>query len=95
MLLDCFVFIQVIYALNTKNDESEVIIANIKEQYEDRLQSTLTDTRNKIEHYRYFHPLEFYNYCELSFKHELSGLKSKTQYLLKYTYVIGLCSLCS
>lgn len=47
-------FLKVIYALNTKNDEHELILASVKEQHEGQIQSILAETRNKVEYYRYF-----------------------------------------
>ncbi|CAD5117843.1 DgyrCDS6589 [Dimorphilus gyrociliatus] len=43
---------KVIYALNTKNDEHEAIMATTKEQYEEEVQKILEDTKLKIESYK-------------------------------------------
>ncbi|XP_074643406.1 protein FAM184A-like [Tubulanus polymorphus] len=43
---------KVIYALNTKNDEHEAIIQNIKEQNEEQIQKILAETKTKLEQYR-------------------------------------------
>lgn len=42
------VFYQVIYALNTKNDEHEAAIATLKEAHEEEVQQILSETREKI-----------------------------------------------
>lgn len=39
---------QVIYALNTKNDEHEAAIATLKEAHEEEVQQILSETREKI-----------------------------------------------
>ncbi len=50
-LTSVFIF-QVIYALNTRNDEHEIIIQNVKEQHEEEVQRLITETKNKIEYYK-------------------------------------------
>lgn len=40
--------LQVIYALNTKNDEHEAAIATLKEAHEEEVQQILSETREKI-----------------------------------------------
>ena len=39
---------QVIYALNTKNDEHELIIQNLREQHEEDIQQLLAETKVKV-----------------------------------------------
>lgn len=43
-----FPLLQVIYALNTKNDEHEAAIATLKEAHEEEVQQILSETREKI-----------------------------------------------
>lgn len=43
-----FPVLQVIYALNTKNDEHEAAIATLKEAHEEEVQQILSETREKI-----------------------------------------------
>lgn len=43
---------QVIYALNTKNDENEVVLQIFKDQHEEEKKSLLADMETKIKHYR-------------------------------------------
>uniref|UniRef100_A0A8C5DLZ3 Protein FAM184A/B N-terminal domain-containing protein n=1 Tax=Gouania willdenowi TaxID=441366 RepID=A0A8C5DLZ3_GOUWI len=43
---------QVIYALNTKNDEHEAAIATLKEAHEEEVQQILSETREKILQYK-------------------------------------------
>lgn len=44
--------VQVIYALNTKNDENEVVLQIFKDQHEEEKKSLLADMETKIKHYR-------------------------------------------
>ena len=44
---------QVIYALNTKNDENEAIVASINEQHEERIRQLLAETKDKVDYYRF------------------------------------------
>ena len=44
--------IQVIYALNSKNDESENLIANLKAQFEEEKEQLVLDTNKKLEEYK-------------------------------------------
>lgn len=44
-----FLFIQVIYALNTKNDENEHLIARIKATHADDLEKILLDSTHKLQ----------------------------------------------
>lgn len=44
---------KVIYALNTKNDESENLIANMKAQYEEEKEQLINDTNRKLEEYKH------------------------------------------
>uniref|UniRef100_A0A3Q1IZS0 Protein FAM184A/B N-terminal domain-containing protein n=1 Tax=Anabas testudineus TaxID=64144 RepID=A0A3Q1IZS0_ANATE len=44
--------LQVIYALNTKNDEHEAAIATLKEAHEEEVQQILSETREKILQYK-------------------------------------------
>ena len=46
------VLLQVIYALNTKNDEHESIVAGLKEHHEDQQQQLMAEMKHKIEFYR-------------------------------------------
>lgn len=41
-----------IYALNTKNDEHEAAIQTLKEAHEEEVQQILSETREKIMHYK-------------------------------------------
>ncbi|PVD39428.1 hypothetical protein C0Q70_02058 [Pomacea canaliculata] len=43
---------KVIYALNTKNDENEVVLQIFKDQHEEEKKSLLADMETKIKHYR-------------------------------------------
>ncbi|KAL4231837.1 hypothetical protein ACF0H5_009413 [Mactra antiquata] len=43
---------KVIYALNTKNDEHEAVIQQIKEQHEEELQQVLKETKEKVAQYK-------------------------------------------
>lgn len=43
---------KVIYALNTKNDEHEAIVQQLKEQHEEELQQVLKETKEKITAYK-------------------------------------------
>lgn len=43
---------KVIYALNTKNDEHEAVIQQLKEQHEDEIQQLLKETKEKVSVYR-------------------------------------------
>uniref|UniRef100_A0A669E1Q4 Family with sequence similarity 184 member A n=1 Tax=Oreochromis niloticus TaxID=8128 RepID=A0A669E1Q4_ORENI len=47
-----FPLLQVIYALNTKNDEHEAAIATLKEAHEEEVQQILSETREKILQYK-------------------------------------------
>uniref|UniRef100_A0A671MGA7 Protein FAM184A-like n=1 Tax=Sinocyclocheilus anshuiensis TaxID=1608454 RepID=A0A671MGA7_9TELE len=44
--------VQVIYALNTKNDEHEAAIQTLKEAHEEEVQQILSETREKIMQYK-------------------------------------------
>ena len=44
--------LQVIYALNTKNDEHEAALQAMKEAHEEESQQLLAETAAKIQHYR-------------------------------------------
>ena len=39
---------KVIYALNTKNDEHEFILQNLREQHEEEIQQLLAETKAKV-----------------------------------------------
>ncbi|XP_064602582.1 protein FAM184A-like [Liolophura sinensis] len=43
---------KVIYALNTKNDEHEAVVAALKEHHEEQMQQLLAETKDKIELYK-------------------------------------------
>ncbi|XP_038046349.1 protein FAM184A-like [Patiria miniata] len=43
---------KVIYALNTKNDEHEAVVQNLKETHEEELQQLVTRTKDKIASYQ-------------------------------------------
>lgn len=43
---------KVIYALNSKNDESELMMANLKSQYDEEKEILLLDTNKKLEEYK-------------------------------------------
>lgn len=45
-------YFQVIYALNTKNDEHDAVVQQIKEQHEEELQQLLKETKEKVAQYR-------------------------------------------
>ena len=47
-----FCIFQVIYALNTKNDEHETVLQQLKEQHEDEMQKLLKETKEKISVYK-------------------------------------------
>ena len=44
--------LQVIYALNTKNDEHEAIVQGLKDQHEEEMQQLLSETKEKIAVYK-------------------------------------------
>ena len=46
------IFLQVIYALNTKNDEHEAIVQALKDQHEEEMQHLLSETKEKIGLYK-------------------------------------------
>jgi len=46
-------FMQVIYALNTKNDEHETAAAYAEQLHEDQLSKVYAEMQMKIEQYRY------------------------------------------
>ena len=48
LIFNSVIFSQVIYALNTKNDEHEAAIATLKEAHEEEVQQILSETREKI-----------------------------------------------
>lgn len=50
--LHAFLLLQVIYALNTKNDEHEAIVQQIKEQHEEEIQQLLKETKDKVAFYK-------------------------------------------
>lgn len=52
MKLIFFLCFQVIYALNTKNDEHEAIVQSLKEQHEEEMQQLLSETKEKIGLYK-------------------------------------------
>ena len=52
MFLCLDILFQVIYALNTKNDEHDAIVQNIKDQHEEQIQTLLAETKEKIEYYK-------------------------------------------
>jgi len=43
---------KVIYALNSKNDESENLIANLKAQYDDERDQLIVETNKKLEEFK-------------------------------------------
>jgi len=45
-------FVQVIYALNTKNDENEAVTAHTEQLHEEQLSKVYEEMQMKIEHYR-------------------------------------------
>lgn len=45
-------FFQVIYALNTKNDEHEAVIQTLRDQHEDEMQQILADAKQKVALYK-------------------------------------------
>jgi hypothetical protein len=45
-------FSQVIYALNTKNDETETVISNLKAQYDEEKEQFVLETNRKLEEYK-------------------------------------------
>jgi hypothetical protein len=47
-----FLFCQVIYALNTRNDEHEAVVAAAKQLHEEQLNKIYAETQTKIEQYR-------------------------------------------
>ncbi len=38
-----------IYALNTKNDEHELIVQNLQEEHEQEIQQLLAETKEKVQ----------------------------------------------
>lgn len=52
LCLHLVLVLQVIYALNTKNDEHEAVVAALKEHHEDQMQQLLAETKDKIELYK-------------------------------------------
>jgi len=49
----CIVYLmQVIYGLNTKNDEAERVAAHAEQLHEERLNKVYEEMQLKIEHYR-------------------------------------------
>ncbi len=44
---------KVIYALNSKNDESENLIANIRAQFEEEKEQLVLDTNKKLEEFKF------------------------------------------
>lgn len=52
LLIHYHVLLQVIYALNTKNDEHDAIVQQIKDQHEEEVQKLLQETKQKIETYK-------------------------------------------
>ena len=52
-ILNAFIIeFQVIYALNTKNDEHEAIVQSLKDQHEEEMQQLLMETKEKIAVYK-------------------------------------------
>ncbi|KAL5022300.1 hypothetical protein ScPMuIL_001455, partial [Solemya velum] len=43
---------KVIYALNTKNDENESLVQNLKDKHEEEIQQLLSETKNKVAVYQ-------------------------------------------
>ncbi|CAL1533031.1 unnamed protein product [Lymnaea stagnalis] len=43
---------KVIYALNTKNDENDVVLQTLKDQHEEEIQQILADTQKKVSLYK-------------------------------------------
>ena len=43
---------KVIYALNTKNDENEIVIQGIRDQHEQEIQQLLAETKAKVEYFQ-------------------------------------------
>ena len=52
MILPFWFCLQVIYALNTKNDEHEAVLQSVKEQHENEMHQLLAETKEKVELYR-------------------------------------------
>lgn len=76
-----FPLLQVIYALNTKNDEHEAAIATLKEAHEEEVQQILSETREKI--LQVWISLFHLPKCSMFFL--LEGGKKITQ---KYTFLL-------
>ena len=47
------VCVQVIYALNTKNDENEAVLQALRDQHEEEKQQLLADMQAKIQHFKW------------------------------------------
>ena len=43
-----FIYFQVIYTLNTKNDEHETIVSTLKEKHEDEIEKLLASSTSKL-----------------------------------------------
>ena len=44
--------VQVIYALNTKNDENEAVLQALRDQHEEEKQQLLADMQSKIQQFK-------------------------------------------
>lgn len=80
--------LQVIYALNTKNDEHEAAIATLKEAHEEEVQQILSETREKI--------LQVYPFDQSVLRDsrvkELSGLYHLSYFDLKVGVSLWMCT---
>ena len=52
MIVSIIIPLQVIYALNTKNDENEAIVQKLQEEHEEELQKVLAETQQKLTLYQ-------------------------------------------
>ena len=43
---------QVIYALNTKNDENEAVLQSLRDSHEEEKQRLMTDMQTKIQQFK-------------------------------------------
>jgi len=85
-LVLCNIFLQVIYALNTKNDESETVAAHAEQLHEEQLNKVYEEMQMKIEHYRQvYQPLLV---SATLFVSSLSSLVYIIYYLKFFYYVV-------
>lgn len=59
--------VQVIYALNTKNDENEAVLQALRDQHEEEKQQLLADMQSKIQQFKWVQPAPLLALFWLSF----------------------------